>query len=228
MTPESILRPAVFGDPILSGFTTRDFSTVDESLDVVRVRVGETVGLPVASVGQVHRADVAVVRGAGHVPDHDGLVTDMPGVLLTVMAADCALVLLSDVDAGVVGACHSGWRGTVAGITGETVRAMERLGASSTRIWAYVAPCISTEAFEVGEEVAAHFDDAVVQRREDWPRPHVDLKAELVRQLNAAGVGAERVEVAEGCTILDNARFYSYRAERGTPGRMIGFIGLRA
>lgn len=224
----TLLRPTVFEAPVVAGFTTRQFSTAEESLDTVRSRVGETVGLPVASVGQVHQADVAVVREPGHIPEHDGLVTDNPQLLLTVMAADCALVLLADADAGVVGACHSGWRGTVAGITGETVRAMETLGASSRRIRAYVAPCISAEAFEVGEEVAAQFDDAVVQRRDEWPRPHVDLKAELVRQLDAAGVAPERVEVSEGCTIRDNARFYSYRAEEGTLGRMIGFIGLMA
>ena len=160
------------------------------------------------------------------VPEHDGLVTDTAGLVLTVIAADCALVLLADVAAGVVGACHSGWRGTVAGITGKTVRAMEGLGASSTRIRAYIAPCISAEAFEVGDEVADQFDAAVVQRRDEWPRPHVDLKAELVRQLGAAGIPAERVEVSERCTIRDNEQFYSYRAESGTLGRMVGFIGL--
>ena len=223
---ESILHPTIFEPPVVAGFTTRQFSTAEESLGDVRKRVGETVGMPVASVGQVHRADVAVVREAGHIPEHDGLVTDRTGLLLTVMAADCALVLLADKEAGVIGACHSGWRGTVAGITGATIRAMEALGASSRCIRAYVAPCISAEAFEVGEEVSAQFDPTVVQRREEWPRPHVDLKAELVRQLEATGVASERVEVSEGCTIRDNAQFYSYRAERGTLGRMIGFIGL--
>ena len=227
MSP-SILRPAGFESPVVAGFTTRQFSMEEESLDAVRARVGEAVGLPVASVGQVHRADVTVVRAGGHVPAHDGLVTDTPGLLLTVVAADCALVLLADVNAGVIGACHSGWRGTVGGIVGETVRAMERLGASSARTRAYIAPCISVEAFEVGEEVAAQFDDAVVQRREEWPRPHVDVKTELVCQLDAAGISGQRVEVSGSCTIRDNKQFYSYRAEGGTKGRMIGFIGLKA
>lgn len=224
--PESILRPSIFKPPVLAGFTTRHFSTAEETLDAVRQRVGARTGMPVASVGQVHRAEVVVVRAPGHVPEHDGLVTDQLSLLLTVMAADCALVLLADSEAGVVGACHSGWRGTVAGITGKTVEAMANLGASSRRIRAYVAPCISAEAFEVGEEVAAQFDEAVVQRRADWPRPHVDLKAELVRQLEAAGVSPERMEVSEDCTIRENGTYYSYRAESGTLGRMIGFIGL--
>ena len=109
---------------------------------------------------------------------------------------------------------------------GETVRAMVGVGASPERMRAYLGPCISAEAFEVGEEVAAQFDDAVVHRRPAWPRPHVDLKAELARQLAEAGV--EDVEVADGCTVADGDRFYSYRAQSGTPGRMLGFVGLRA
>ena len=221
---DAILRPRLADDRVVAGFTTRAFSPADEGLDAARARLAEATGLPVASVGQVHGADVVVVREPGHVPAHDGLVTDTPGLVLSVVAADCALVLLADAEAGVVGACHSGWRGTVAGIVGETVRQMEALGAEPARTRAYLAPCISTDAFEVGEEVAAAFDDAVVVRRPEWPRPHVDLRADLRRQLADAGVAD--VEVEEGCTVGDD-RFYSYRAEGGTPGRMLGFVGVR-
>lgn len=222
----AILRPALATLPgILAGMTTRSFSPASEGLEAARARLAETVGLPVASVGQVHEARVATVREAGHVPAHDGLVTDVPGLVLSVVAADCALVLLADPEAGVLGACHSGWRGTVAGVVGETVAAMGALGARSERTRAYVGPCISTEAFEVGEEVAAHFDPSVVIRRSEWPRPHVDLRADLIRQLGEAGVSD--VEVSAGCTVRETDRFYSYRAEGGTPGRMLGFIGRR-
>ena len=223
--PELILRPRLGADPRLAaGFTTRAFAPMDEPIESVRARLGAAEGFAsVASVGQVHEARVAVVRAAGHVEAHDGLVTDVPGLLLTVLAADCALVLLVDAEAGVVGACHSGWRGTVAGIAGETVRAMERLGAQ--RIRAFVGPCISAAAFEVGEEVAAQFPAASVVRRPEWPRPHVDLTADLTRQLAEAGV--EGVEASGACTVAEVGRFYSYRAENGQTGRMLGFVGLR-
>ncbi|PAP75571.1 polyphenol oxidase family protein [Rubrivirga marina] len=221
---DAILHPDMADGRLVAGFTTRAFSPETDSLDDARARLGETLGMPVASVGQVHGADVAVVREARHVNAHDGLVTDRAGLVLSVVAADCALVLLADAEAGVVGACHSGWRGTVAGIVDQTVRAMTGLGAEPERTRAYLAPCISAEAFEVGEEVAAQFDDAVVVRRAEWPRPHVDLRADLVRQLAEAGVSD--VEVDGSCTVGDD-RFYSYRAEGGTPGRMLGFVGIR-
>ncbi len=224
---DAILRPALVADPRLAaGFTTRAFASMEVPLDAVRERLAAEEGFAsVASVGQVHGAAVAVVRAAGHVAAHDGLVTDRPGLLLTVVSADCALVLLADADAGVVGACHSGWRGTVAGIVGSTVRAMERLGARPGRIEAYVGPCLSAEAFEVGDEVAAQFPETSVVRRPEWPRPHVDLRVDLARQLSDTGVGS--VEMSDACTVRDAGRFYSYRAEDGRTGRMVGFVGLR-
>lgn len=221
-----ILRPRLDAGPRLAaGFTTRAFAPINEPLDTVRERLGVAEGFAsVASVGQVHEASVAVVSEGGHVPAHDGLVTDQPGLLLTVVSADCALVLLADAEAGVAGACHSGWRGTVAGVVGATVRAMERLGAR--HIEAAIGPCISAAAFEVGEEVAARFPETSVVRRPDWPRPHVDLNADLTRQLTEAGV--EAVGVSGECTVAGVGRFYSYRAEGGRTGRMIGFVGIRS
>ena len=226
-----LLRPTVFDalPGIEAGLTLRGFAPAELSRETVRARLASAVGFDgVASVGQVHRADVATVSGPGHTDAHDGLVTDRRGLLLTVVAADCALVLLADAEAGVVGACHSGWRSTVAEIVPRTVAAMRALGAAPERIHAWTAPCISTDAFEVGEEVAEQFAAGEVVRRPEWPRPHVDLRAALARQLAAAGVPAARTELHPGCTMRETDRFYSYRAEGGTPGRMVGFIGMRA
>ena len=103
--------------------------------------------------------------------------------------------------------------------------AMVGFGAAPERLRAYTSPCISADAFEVGDEVAAHFDAALVRRRPDWPRPHVDLKAAIADQLRGAGVPEASIEVDAACTASETDRFYSYRAEGGTPGRMIGFIG---
>ena len=223
---DAIVRPLHADARLTWGVTTRAFSGVDEPLDDVRARLGLREGFAqVASVGQVHGADVATVASSGHVPEHDGLATATPGVLLTVLAADCALVLLADTTAGVVGACHSGWRGAVANVTAATVAAMVRLGAEPARVCAFVGPCLSAKAFEVGEEVAAQFSAASVVRRPEWPRPHVDLRAEIGGQLAAAGV--RRVEASAACTAGEPGRWFSYRAEAGRTGRMLGFVGLR-
>jgi copper oxidase (laccase) domain-containing protein len=95
------------------------------------------------------------------------------------------------------------------------------------RMRAYVSPCIGVDNFEVGPEVAVQFDDAFVERRPAWRRPHVDLKAAIVAQLAEAGVPREQVEVSPHCTVADVDLFFSHRAENGVTGRMMGFVGLR-
>jgi polyphenol oxidase len=229
--PDTLIRPAVLaGIPgVFAAFTTRHFADPDRTAAEAAARsLGAEEGFhDLASTAQVHGGRVATVDTGGTVPDHDGLVTATPGLLLAVVAADCALVLLADTEAGVVGACHSGWRGAVAGIAGETVLRMAELGADPERMRAYVGPCISAEAFEVGEEVAEHFDDAFVVRRPEWPRPHVDLRAAVAAQLREAGVPVAQTEVSEACTVYEPERFYSYRGEDGTQGRLLGLIGLR-
>jgi len=180
-----------------------------------------------ATAGQVHGSTVRVIDAPRHEPFCDGLVTTTPGLLLAIATADCAAVLLADPVNGVAAACHAGWRGAAARITVDTVSIMENCGAELDELRAHVSPCISLEAFEVGPEVAARFDDAVVHRRDGWDRPHVDLKAVLRGQLEEAGVPVDAIGVSEHSTARETDDFFSHRASGGTTGRMFGAIVLR-
>lgn len=191
----------------------------------------EAIGFSVdqiAFTGQVHGNDLLDVTAPGVYRGYDGMVTRARGLLLCTTAADCANILLADAEAGVIGACHAGWRGAVEQITPKTVAWMQEHGAVPARMRAYISPCISAENFEVGPEVAAQFDKAFVVQRPGWPKPHVDLKAALVAQLVAAGLDEAHLEVAPQCTFGDVDTFFSHRAEKGTTGRMMGFIGMKA
>ncbi len=179
-----------------------------------------------AIAGQVHGDFVRYVEQGDTYPACDGLVTDRKGVLLCMMAADCASVLLADPEAGVIGACHSGWRGTRARISEKTVAAMTERGADPSRLRVYVSPCIGVERFEVGEEVAGEFAAEFVDRT-TYAKPHVDLKSAIRAQLLSAGVPESQIEIDAHCTHLDNARFFSYRLSGGQTGRMMGLIGMR-
>ncbi len=180
-----------------------------------------------AIAGQVHGDAVRAVAEPGLYPGYDALVTNLPGLLLCITAADCAAVLLADPDARVVGACHAGWRGTVAGIAARTIRAMGQMGAQPGRMRAFVSPCISRDAFEVGPEVAAQFAPAFVEPRAG-ANPHVDLKRALHAQLVEAGLAHEHVEVSPHCTAGQPDLFFSHRAQHGRTGRMMGAIGYPA
>ena len=243
-----LLRPRIFADSpaITAGMSTRHggvssppYDTLnlgrhvgdaDSSVEENRRRFCASLDTDpawLATAGQVHGSTVRVIDAPRHEPFCDGLVTTTSGLLLAIAVADCAAVLLADPQHGVAGACHAGWRGTVRGIGADTVAMMTKHGAVPTQIRAYVSPCLSQEAFEVGPEVAAQFDDAVVARPDDAERPHVDLKAAIRRQLEAAGVADDAIEVSNRCTRQETDHFFSYRAAEGATGRMFGAIVLR-
>lgn len=248
MTTPEYLTPSLCDDlpGIVAGFSTRHggtsngpyatlnlgLSTDDDDAHVAenRRRLFDAAGFSadrLAIAGQIHGHNVLRVTAPGLYPGYDGLVTRTLDLVLCISAADCAAVLLADAASGVVGACHAGWRGAVAGIVPRTVAAMEGLGAVPARLRAYVSPCISLDHFEVGPEVAAQFDPAFVHRQPGKPKPHVDLKATVVAHLEAAGVAPGSIEVSPQCTYAKTDTFFSHRAEQGRTGRMMGFIGMR-
>ncbi|WP_454885574.1 peptidoglycan editing factor PgeF [Sphingomonas oryzagri] len=194
-------------------------------------------GARLATVHQVHSA-IAVVAEAfpdDARPHADALVTDRPNLLLGVLAADCVPILFADVEAGVVGAAHSGWKGAVGGVSLATIEAMERLGADRSRIAAAIGPCIGRASYEVDDGFLARFvaDDPENERFFLAGRPghhQFDIEAYVVARIAAAGV--RRIEALGLDTYPAENRFFSYRraTHRGEPGygRQISLIGLPA
>jgi polyphenol oxidase len=112
---------------------------------------------------QVHGAAVRVVgradRGSGAyslgtaLDGADALVTALPGVVLTILTADCVPIVLHDPAAGVLGCVHAGWRGTVAGVTAAAIAAMGALGARPASIVAGIGPAVAADRYQVGTDV---------------------------------------------------------------------------
>ena len=213
---------------------------------------------PLITVRQVHSDLVHVVRSRK--PDRfvgDGLVTDLRGVALGVLTADCFPVLLVDTKKKAVGAFHAGWRGTVKRIVEKGVGIMRlEFGSRPEDIHAAIGPGIQNCSFEVGEEVEEQFhsqfeyaaalfhrvqeSDAV---RERYPmlfmnqrapghgdpciKLHLDLREANRRQLLAAGVPEANITALKDCTFCQTRKFFSHRAERGKTGRQMALIGIK-
>lgn len=169
---------------------------------------------------QVHGVDVAIVEKPGLIESVDGLVTNKTDLALGILVADCAAVLISDPENGVIGAFHAGWRGAVGGILYNGVQKMRELGANSMDVW--VSPCIGTAAFEVGDDVAAQFPSEFV-KREGFLKPHIDLKAYVLHQLLEVGIPSDRISIDNRCT-FENEVFYSFRRQKDKSGRMMAVI----
>ena len=208
-----------------------------ELIDENRRRAIDAVlpGARLITVHQVHSGH-AVIAGdwsEAERPHADALVTDRPGLLLSILTADCAPVLFADAQAGVVGAAHAGWRGAFAGVTDSAIDAMEKLGARRERIGAAVGPCIAQASYEVDEAFHRNFLAADASHERFFApgpsgKPHFDLAAYVAARLTSAGIA--KVETLDLDTYAAPDRFYSYRraTHLGEPsyGRQISVIGV--
>ncbi len=207
-----------------------------EAVTINRARVAEAMGVApshLVGVHQVHSAEaVAVTAPLVPRPRADGMATRTPGLALSVLTADCQPVLLADREAGVIGAAHAGWRGTVAGVLEATLAAMAALGAEPGRTRAAIGPTISQRAYEVGPEL---MDEVMAEDPEaarffangQGDRLMFDLPGYGLLRLRRAGVEAEWTR---HCTYSSPERFFSYRrsvhAREADYGRLIAAIAL--
>jgi YfiH family protein len=199
------------------------FGSDDEKTAVVenRRRTMAALDLPEAALTTIYQVHGATAVRAttpwthADAPKADGLVSNVPGVALGIATADCAPVLFADEKAGVIGACHAGWKGAHGGITDATISAMEELGADRTEIIAVVGPCIAQASYEVGAEFRASFldlDPAYDRFFESGVRSdkyQFDLPGFVISKLSDAGVAVARWLGRD--TKAEEDEFFSYR-----------------
>lgn len=203
--------------------------------------VAAALGVPALTVAdQQHGARVAVVTaelaGRGHegrdaarehFPATDALVSDVPGVALGILVADCAPVLLWDPVRRAVGGAHAGRPGVVGGVLGATVARMtEAFGTDPADLVAGVGPCVGYASYEVGDAEADALD-AVLPGFTTPSRPGhrlLDVGGAVERQLADAGVGTVHRMPVDTRTSTDT--FFSDRAQRPC-GRFMAVVALR-
>ena len=162
------------------------------------------------------------------VPECDALVTDTPGVALAAFTADCTPILLWDSVTGAVGAVHAGWRGTVADIAGNAVRAMaESFGSDPADIRAAIGPNIAACCFETHSDVPDAVRAILGPEGERYIIPagekfRVDLKGVNAALLTRAGV--RHIEISDACTACRPDRFWSHRRVGNRRGSLAAII----
>jgi polyphenol oxidase len=220
------------------GFSTRNSQNLSvrvgddpETVLENRKRALEALGLVpkrTMLVKQIHSGDVLRVTpemlGDSGNLEADAMVSS-DSLVLAIETADCYPILLEDRTAGVIGAAHAGWRGTVAGIARNTLKAMIELGADPARVQAAVGPGICAKNYEVSPDLRdrfleAQFPEHIWSRvNENW---HVDLGEANRWLLEHSGVPRDSIWVSGACSTDD--QFFSYRRDAGATGRMWAVI----
>jgi polyphenol oxidase len=152
---------------------------------------------------QIHGNGVAAVdRGSPEKTSGvDALITNDPAVVLGIYVADCCAIYFVDPVRKVIGIAHSGRKGTEQNIAGMTLERMAAgFGSAPEDLVVQLSPCIRPPFYEV------------------------DFAAQIVAQLQAGGV--RRIYECGENTGADLERFYSYRMEKGSTGRMLAFLAL--
>jgi len=186
---------------------------------------------------QIHSAEARGVAGpwsSDARPRCDGLVTTVQHLALGVTGADCGMLLFADAHAGVIGACHAGWKGALTGMIEAAIGQMELLGARRYDIHAALGPAIGAQSYEVGPEFVAQFLNVKREYAKYFsPSPReghamFDLPGFIADRLERVGVASfENLEID---TYADETRCFSYRrsVHRAEPdyGRLVSAISL--
>jgi len=255
------------GNALNLGFTKHDSrAAVERNRALFLKELGVANGRkswPLVSLRQIHsdlihRIDETRVDEMTKQPlAGDGLVTDTPGLVLAVQAADCLPIVLVDRKRRAVGVFHAGWRGTVKRIGEKGVGEMRKHFKSDPRnLVAAIGPGVHGCCYEVGEEVRTRFEAQFAYAgglfrevkesdpvREKYPLlfltarapGHGELPAKLFldlveanrRQLLDAGVMAKSIDTAAPCTACRTELLFSFRAEKGVTGRLMAAAGIR-
>lgn len=243
-TPRAALCPTFETDTPYAGFNLTDYCG-DTPAHVAECREALCAELKITDdqlllPHQTHTNRVALVDEAlmemdsseryAHLQNVDALVTALPHVCIGISTADCVPVLLYDPKHRVIGAAHAGWRGMVGHILAHTIERMRTMGTNPRDLRAVVGPCIGPDSFEVGEEVVdaflqAKFPPSVV-RRGFFKRPHIDLWAAAVHELEQSGVPLDVILVSGIDTYACPDRFFSARRLGIQSGRIYSGIVL--
>ena len=179
--------------------------------------------------------------------DVDGLITDVPGLILYTSHADCVPLYFYDPVRRVIALAHSGWKGTVARIGEVTVRRMQDIyGCRPDDIYAAVGPSICADCYEVSEDVAEEVrkcfcagspseaepsDSAgtiprILARGRRPGKYQLDLWRACERILLEAGIIPEHLTITNLCTCENSADLFSHRATDGKRGNQGAFLML--
>ena len=212
-----------------------DFPGIEHGFGSCDAPVAEHLRL--VRVKQIHGAEIVIAdaQTPAEAGEADGLLTRAPGHAVAVATADCVPVLLVAPEERAVAAIHAGWRGTLAAIVPNAVRALERnAGAPAKEIHAALGPSIGSCCFEIEREIAERFAQAFGDLVWDaWSdgRPGkgtLDLRAVNADLLQRSGVPPEQIRHVGPCTACGDADLASYRARGPKAGRQLSWVGLSA
>ena len=226
---------------------SRSFGEPEENVRENLRRLADAIGFSPENIvlsHQTHTTNIRVVtekdRGCGYdrprdYTDVDGLITNVPGLVLTTSYADCVPLFLVDSVHRAVGLSHSGWRGTVRKIGLRTIREMtENYGTDPGDIIAAIGPSICQDCYEVSGDVIREFENAFPERlhellfyKKENGKYQLNLWEAARQVFLEAGIPEKNISLPGICTCCNPDLLFSHRATGGKRGNLAAFLGIR-
>jgi YfiH family protein len=163
--------------------------------------------------------------------EKDGLITNIPNLVLTTYHADCVPIYFLDKRKKVVGVAHGGWRGTYNNISGKMIDTMIDIYGSNTEdIIVGIGPSIGPCCYEVSKELGQQFTEKynnfkdILHYKDD--STYLDLWKINYLQVKEKNLLKDNIILSKACTSCHIDKFYSYRKEKGTKNRMVAAISI--
>jgi len=166
--------------------------------------------------------------------DVDGLITNVPGIVLSAFTADCVPVFFVDPVHRAIGLSHSGWRGTAGRIGRVTIEQMGReYGTRPEDLVCAIGPSICRDCYEISKDVAdvfyeefkGHEEEILVDKKNGKYQLDLWKTNEII--LKEAGVRPENISVTDICTCCNPDLLFSHRASKGRRGNLGSFLLIR-
>ncbi|NXX42022.1 LACC1 protein, partial [Tricholaema leucomelas] len=188
---------------------------------------------------KIDHANAVCIMGKTEPDSYDGIVTNQKGVTIAAPGADCIPVLFADPVRKACGAAHSGWKGTLLGVSMATVNAMvSEYGCNLKDILVVLGPSVGPCCYKLPHELAKEFHriDPTCVRLFDSTDPYIDIRRATRILLESGGILPENIqddsvtdhnESVTFCTACHPDKFYSHFRDGTNFGTQIGFISIK-
>ncbi len=161
----------------------------------------------------------------------DAIITNIKGIALGVVTADCVPILLFDYKNKIIGCIHAGWKGAFSGIIRKTIIKFNKLNFKN-KIYACIGPCIGRRSYEVDGKFYKKFLIQSKYNKKYFAKKKrgkklFNLRKYVADQLTALNVKTDHVNFD---TFKEKNYFFSYRRssilKEDDYGRCISVIKL--
>ncbi len=199
-----------------------DYTRIDEKA-LLKAMTGISE-IRIILLNQVHQDNIIIIDRVPETNDvfyanADAMITDIPEICLVIRTADCVPVYAFDVERGVLGAAHSGWKGCHLSIARKLVNKMsDRFGSKKENFKIFILPSIGPESYIVNRDVASLFEDDIIEMNS---KIYLNLWNSIESSLVDYGIPKSNIHNTRLCTMKNSREFFSYR-NRDT-GRNLNF-----